>query len=219
MVPERFGCCHGSDQACGVIAGFVRRAFGRASLRGVARIRKAALAAILGGATRAGSFADGDMAGAENAWGASGGHVHGGALPQLQANWWLRAPRVVLLRSSRWVVRSPRVMNASASLPFLKVFAFLLGGAVSPDPLDLDFGVAGAGPAERKERTAAGMLRAEKLSCLSVSHGACVAPIVVLLGAFFVVSEKHLFGDTDTFPFSPSLSLVDPALGRRCHVL
>ena len=53
------------------------------SLRGVARIRQAALAAILGGATRADSFADGDMAGAENAWGASGGNVHGGAPPQL----------------------------------------------------------------------------------------------------------------------------------------
>ena len=106
------------------------------------------------------------------------------------------------------------MMNASASLPFLKVFAFFWGGAVFPDPLDLDFGVAGAGPAERKERTAAGMLRAEKLSCLSVSHGACVAPIVVLLGAFCAVSEQHTFGDTDTFPFSPSLSLVDPTRTR-----
>ena len=28
MVPERFGCCHGSDQACGVIASFVRCAVG-----------------------------------------------------------------------------------------------------------------------------------------------------------------------------------------------
>ena len=80
---------------------------------------------------------------------------------------------------------------------------------VFPDPLDLDldFGVRGAGPAERKERTAAGMLRAEKkkLSCLSVSHGACVAPIVVVLDAFCVVSQQHTFGDsdTDTFPFSP----------------
>ena len=67
VVPERFGCCHGPDQARGVIAGFVWRAFGRTSLRGVARTRQAALAAILGGATRADSFADGDMAGAENA--------------------------------------------------------------------------------------------------------------------------------------------------------
>ena len=85
MVPERFGCYHGSDQARGVIASFVRRAFGRTSLRGVARIRQAALTAILGGATRAGSFADGDMAGAENAWDASGGHVHSGSPPVV--NW------------------------------------------------------------------------------------------------------------------------------------
>jgi len=56
----------------------VRHAFGRTSLRGVARIRQAALAAILGGATRADSFTDGDMAGAENAWDASRGHVDGG---------------------------------------------------------------------------------------------------------------------------------------------
>jgi len=65
VVPGRFGCCRGSDQARGVIASFVRRAFGRTSLRGVARIRQAALKAVLSGATRAGSFADGDMAGAE----------------------------------------------------------------------------------------------------------------------------------------------------------
>ena len=70
VVPERFGCCHGSDQARGVIASFVRRAFDRTSLRGVARIRQAALAAVLGEAMRADSFADGD-------------NVHGGAPPQL----------------------------------------------------------------------------------------------------------------------------------------
>ena len=83
VVPGRFGCCRGSDQARSVITSFVRRAFGRTSSRGVARIRRAALAAILGGATRADSFAEGDMAGAENAWGVFGGHVHRGAPPQL----------------------------------------------------------------------------------------------------------------------------------------
>ena len=85
VVPGRFGfgCCHGSDHARGVITSFVRRAFGRTSLRGAARIREAALAAILGGATRADSFADGGMAGAENAWDASGGYVHDGAPSQL----------------------------------------------------------------------------------------------------------------------------------------
>jgi len=97
VVPERFGCCHCSDQARGVIASFVRRAFGRTSLRGVARIRKASLAAILGGATHAGSFADGDMAGAENAWDAPGGHVHGGAPPQLQIGGG-RSPQLLALR-------------------------------------------------------------------------------------------------------------------------
>ena len=66
-----------------MIASFVRRALGRTSLRSVARIRQAALAAILGGATRADSFADGGMAGAEIAWDASGGNVLGGAPPQL----------------------------------------------------------------------------------------------------------------------------------------
>jgi len=96
-VPERFGCCHGSDQARGVIASFVRRAFGRTSLRGVARIRQAALAAILGGATYADSFADGEMAGAENAWDAPGGHVHGGAPPQLQTGGGT-SPRLLALR-------------------------------------------------------------------------------------------------------------------------
>jgi len=45
--------------------------------------KQAALAAVLGGATRADSFADGGMAGAENAWDAPGGHVHGGDPPQL----------------------------------------------------------------------------------------------------------------------------------------
>ena len=55
-------------------------------MRGVARIRQASLAAILGEGTRAGSFADGGMAGAEIAWGASGGHVHGGAPPPV-VNW------------------------------------------------------------------------------------------------------------------------------------
>jgi len=62
---------------------FVRRAFGRTSLRGVAGIRQPALAAIPGGATRADSFADGGMAGAEIAWDMPGGRVQGDTLPQL----------------------------------------------------------------------------------------------------------------------------------------
>jgi len=68
-------------------------------------------------------------------------------------------------------------MNASGSLPFLEASAFFWGG-FSPDPLDLDFGVTGAGPAERKERTGAGMSRAEKKKVelpLGLSRRVCCA--------------------------------------------
>ena len=44
--PERFGCCHG--QTRGMIASFISRAFGRVSLRGVARVRHAAFTAATG---------------------------------------------------------------------------------------------------------------------------------------------------------------------------
>ena len=74
-------------------------------------------------------------------------------------------------------MRSPRVMNASGSLPLFDVFVFFFGGGF-PDPLDLDFGVTGAGPAERKERTGAGMLRAEKKKVelpLGLSRRVCCA--------------------------------------------
>ena len=37
--PERFGRCHGEDQARVMIANFINRAYGRVSLRGVARVR------------------------------------------------------------------------------------------------------------------------------------------------------------------------------------
>ena len=69
-------------------------------------------------------------------------------------------------------------MNASASLPFSKNFSYFFWGAVFPDPLGLDFGVAGAGPAERLERTAAGMLRAETKKVelpLGLSRRVCCA--------------------------------------------
>ena len=54
----------------------------------------------------------------------------------------------------------------------------LLFGRVFPDPLDLDFGVTGAGPAERKERAVADMLRAEKKKVelpLGLSQRVCFA--------------------------------------------
>ena len=56
------------------------------------------------------------------------------------------------------------------------LFFLFLGGF--PNPLDLDFGVTGAGPAERRERTVAGMLRAEKKKVelpLGLSRRACCA--------------------------------------------
>ena len=48
--PERFGCCHGQDQARGMIAKFINRAIGRVSLLarrglGLARDRSSALLA------------------------------------------------------------------------------------------------------------------------------------------------------------------------------
>ena len=46
--PKRFGCCHGQNQARGMIANFINRAFGRVSLRGVARVRHAALTVVTG---------------------------------------------------------------------------------------------------------------------------------------------------------------------------
>ena len=46
--PERFGCCHGKQQAKGVIASFLGRRFGRTVLRGVARVRHTALEKAVG---------------------------------------------------------------------------------------------------------------------------------------------------------------------------
>jgi hypothetical protein len=45
--PERFGCCHGPEQAKGVIAQWAMRRFGRVCIRGAARVRHGALAAIM----------------------------------------------------------------------------------------------------------------------------------------------------------------------------
>ena len=46
--PERFGCCHGKEQARGVVASFLGRSLGRTLLRGVVRVRHAALKASVG---------------------------------------------------------------------------------------------------------------------------------------------------------------------------
>jgi hypothetical protein len=46
--PERFGCCHGPEQARGVIAAMARERLGRVALRAAAQVRIAALLAITG---------------------------------------------------------------------------------------------------------------------------------------------------------------------------
>ena len=46
--PERFGCCHGEEQARGVIAAMAKDRLGRVALRGAAQVRVAALQAITG---------------------------------------------------------------------------------------------------------------------------------------------------------------------------
>ena len=46
--PERLGCCHGEDHARAMIANSINSAFGRISLRGVARVRHSARTATTG---------------------------------------------------------------------------------------------------------------------------------------------------------------------------
>ena len=90
VVLGRFGCCHGSDQARGArrdrelrAARFWPNPFARRCEDPVG-----CPCGYLDGATRAGSFAGGGMAGAEKAWGTSGGHVHGvHGVPAPVVNW------------------------------------------------------------------------------------------------------------------------------------
>ena len=49
--PERFGCCHGSEQARGVIAAMAKDRLGRVSLRAAAQVRIAALRVATGQTT------------------------------------------------------------------------------------------------------------------------------------------------------------------------
>ena len=46
--PERFGCCHGKEQARGVVVSFLGRSLGRTLFRGVVRVRHVALKASVG---------------------------------------------------------------------------------------------------------------------------------------------------------------------------
>ena len=86
--PERFGCCHGEDQARDMIANFINinRAFGSVSLRGVARVRQAALAAATGSKKNAaGHSSSAGMRGGENAWGSTGDRAQGGFASSVSA--------------------------------------------------------------------------------------------------------------------------------------
>ena len=77
--PKRFGCCHGQNQARGMIANFISRAFGRVSLRGVTRVRHAALTAPTGSKQyTAGYSTSKGMRGTENAWDSTGDRAQGG---------------------------------------------------------------------------------------------------------------------------------------------
>jgi len=89
--PERFGC-HGKDQARGMIANFNSRVFGRVSLRGVARVRHAALTAAMGSkqyATGHSTSTSMPTRGVENAWESTGDRAPQGSgriyLPSVRA--------------------------------------------------------------------------------------------------------------------------------------
>ena len=70
-VPERFGCCHGKEQARGIVAQFLGRRLGRTLLRGVVRLRHVALSAI-GGVDTTGIKVFGSSVFLGNEWDAAG---------------------------------------------------------------------------------------------------------------------------------------------------
>ena len=65
-------CCHGKEQAKGVVAQFLRRRLGRALLRGVVKMRHKALMAIGGGGRPAHGGSQGEAGGLGNEWDAAG---------------------------------------------------------------------------------------------------------------------------------------------------
>jgi hypothetical protein len=71
-VPEHFGCCHGKEQAKGVVAQFLNRRLGRVLLRGVVRMRHKALKAIGGGGRPGHEARRGEDDGLGNEWDAAG---------------------------------------------------------------------------------------------------------------------------------------------------
>ena len=70
---------HGQDQARGMIVNFINRAFGRVSLRGVARVRHAALTAATGSKQYDADHSKSTgMRGGGNAWDSTGNRAQGG---------------------------------------------------------------------------------------------------------------------------------------------
>ena len=82
---ERFGCCHGQEQARGMIANFINRAFGRVCLRGVARVRHVALTAARGSKYATGHSTSTGMWGGENARDSTGDRAQGGFTSPVRA--------------------------------------------------------------------------------------------------------------------------------------
>ena len=78
LMPERFGYCHGPEQARVVIAGWMRKRLGRVALRGCARVRFTALQVVartLPGPETSTAYADRHAPGVWDEWDDSGNHV------------------------------------------------------------------------------------------------------------------------------------------------
>jgi hypothetical protein len=73
--PERFGCCHGQEQARGVIAAMAKDRLGRVALRGAAQVRVAALLAITGQAGADSGAIRHNTPGTHDEWDRAGGNA------------------------------------------------------------------------------------------------------------------------------------------------
>ena len=85
--PELFGC-HREDQARGMTANFMNRAFGWVCLRGVDRVRHAALTSATGSKQHAAGHSSSSSTGvreAENARDSTGGRAQGGFTSPVRA--------------------------------------------------------------------------------------------------------------------------------------
>ena len=87
---ESIGCCHGEDQTRIMIANFINRSFGRVSLRGVARVRHAALTAATGSKqyTAGHSGSTGMRRGGARAWDSTSDRAQSGFTSRAWALGW-----------------------------------------------------------------------------------------------------------------------------------